>query len=77
MLLKRNKKVHVKETDPNANRPEQPSSITKCNHNYRIVESDIITAHADNEKFEKRVEVLFYCTKCLELKRKVETMKGV
>lgn len=58
-------------------RPKEKEVQSECSHNYRIVETDVVTAHADNLLCEKRIDILFYCTKCLELKRKVETMKGV
>ena len=71
-----------KETNSRVKRPDPPKPRTgsnvliECKHNYRVVNSDVEESYFSGKRsMITNYDILFYCTKCLDLKRKTKSFR--
>lgn len=56
-------------------RPLRPRPITskdRCNHKYKLIESETEKLYADDAHVKLKIVALFYCKKCLDIKSVVK-----
>jgi len=68
-----------KETISRAQRPSQPRPISteiRCDHRYKLIDSEVARAYADNGSYKTKVDVVVYCEKCLDIQLVIKHTDG-